>query len=220
MANKLYYNALTPLLLNVLKSLMAAKEFEVFRLVGGTALSLYRGHRVSVDIDLFSDAPYDSIDFGVIDAFLRNTFSYVDTNEYKVVGPGKSYYIGDSEEDCVKLDLFYTDKFIQDIILIDGIRLVTIEEIIAMKIDIISRGGRKKDFWDIHEIKDDYSIYKMLDLHKQRNPDTHDGDQIIRNLTNFKIADDDFDPICLMGKYWEIIKLDIIDFANTSGRVL
>ncbi len=146
MGNKLYYNALPPLLLNVLKSLMAAKEFEVFRLVGGTALSLYRGHRVSVDIDLFSDAPYNSIDFGAIDAFLRNTFSYVDTNEYKVVGPGKSYYIGDSEEDCVKLDLFYTDKFIQDIILIDGIRLATIEEIIAMKIDIISRGGRKKTF--------------------------------------------------------------------------
>ncbi|MFZ0281567.1 MAG: nucleotidyl transferase AbiEii/AbiGii toxin family protein [Bacteroidales bacterium] len=220
MGNKLYYNALPPLLLNVLKSLMAAKEFEVFRLVGGTALSLYRGHRVSVDIDLFSDAPYNSIDFGAIDAFLRNTFSYVDTNEYKVVGPGKSYYIGDSKEDCFKLDLFYTDKFIQDIILIDGIRLATIEEIIAMKIDIISRGGRKKDFWDVHELKDDYSIYKMLDLHKQRNPDTHDGDQIRRNFTNFKNADDDFDPICLKGKYWEIIKLDIIDFANASGRVL
>jgi hypothetical protein len=24
---------------------------------------------------------------------------------------------------------------------------------------------------------------------------------------------DDFDPICLKGKHWEIIKLDIIDFA-------
>ena len=44
--------------------------------------------------------------------FLCNTFSYVDTNDYKVVGLGKSYYIGNSEEDCVKLDLFYTDKFI------------------------------------------------------------------------------------------------------------
>ncbi len=60
----------------------------------------------------------------------------------------------------------------------------------------------------------------MLDLHKQRNPDTHDADQIRRNFTNFKNADDDFDPICLKGKYWEIIKLDIIDFANASGRVL
>jgi hypothetical protein len=193
---------------------MAAKEFNAFRLVGGTALSLLRGHRESVDIDLFSDAPYDSIDFVAIDAFLRKTFSYVDTNEYKVVGPGKSYYIGNSKDDCVKLDLFYTDRFIQEMVLIDGIRLATVEEIIAMKIDVISRGGRKKDFWDIHELKDDYSIEKMFALHKQRNPYTHDEDQIRSNFSNFKNADDDFDPICLKGKYWEIIKLDMIDFAK------
>lgn len=195
---------------------MAAKEFNAFRLVGGTALSLHRGHRESNDIDLFSDAPYESIDFGAIYAFICNTFSYVDTNDYKEVGLGKSYFIGNSEEDCIKLDLFYTDKFMQDIIQIDGIRLATVEEIIAMKIDVISRGGRKKDFWDIHELKDDYSIEEMLALHKQRNPYTHDGDQIRRNFSNFENADDDFDPICLKGKYWEIIKLDIIDFAQQS----
>lgn|SRR5664280_969908 len=216
MRSKLHFNTTSKQLLTILKTLMAAKEFNAFRLVGGTALSLYRGHRESIDIDLFSDAPYDSIDFGAINAFLCNTFSYVDTNDYKAVGLGKSYYIGNSEEDCVKLDLFYTDKFIQDIVLIDGIRLATVEEIIAMKIDVISRGGRKKDFWDIHELKDDYSIEEMLALHKQRNPYTHDRDQIRRNFSNFENADDDFDPICLKGKYWEIIKLDIIDFAQQS----
>jgi hypothetical protein len=214
MKNKLFYNTINPLLLSVLKTLMVVREFDVFRLIGGTALSLYRGHRESVDIDLFSDVPYDSIDFAAIDAFLHKTYSYVDTNEYNVVGMGKSYYIGKNKDDCIKLDLFYTDRFIQEIILIDGIRLATVEEIIAMKIDVISRGGRKKDFWDIHELKDDYSIEKMLALHKQRNPYTHDGDQIRRNFSNFENADDDFDPICLKGKYWEIIKLDIIDFAG------
>jgi hypothetical protein len=214
MGSKLHYNATNQQLLSILKTLMAAKEFNAFRLVGGTALSLHRGHRESIDIDLISDAPYDSIDFGTVYAFLCNAFSYVDKNDNKVIGPGKSYFIGNSEEDCVKIDLFYTDKFIQDIIQIDGIRLATVEEIIAMKIDIISRGGRKKDFWDIHELKDEYSIEKMLALHKQRNPFNHDEDQIRRNFSNFENAEDDFDPICLKGKYWEIIKLDIIDFAG------
>ena len=217
MESKLHYNTTSHQLLGILKTLMAAMEFNAFRLVGGTALSLLRGHRESNDIDLFSDASYDSIDFRAIYTFLCNTFSYVDTNDYKVVGLGNSYYIGSTEEDCVKLDLFYTDKFIQNIILIDGIRLATVEEIIAMKIDVISRSGRKKDFWDIHELIDDYSIDKMLDLHKQRNPYTHDSDQIKRNFSNFEYADNDFDPICLKGKYWEIIKLDIIDFAQHSG---
>jgi len=214
MVNKLYYNTLKPLLLKVLKELMAAREFDAFRLIGGTALSLYRGHRESADIDLFSDATYDSIDFAAIDSFLHNTYSYVDTTKFNTVGMGKSYFIGREWDDCVKLDLFYTDRFIQKSILINGIRLATVEEILAMKIDVISRGGRKKDFWDIHELKDDYSLEKMIALHKQRNPYTHDENQIRKNFTDFKNADDDFDPVCLKGKHWEIIKLDIIDFAG------
>ena len=104
--------------------------------------------------------------------------------------------------------------------LIDDIRLATVEEIIAMKIDVISRGGRKKDFWDIHELKDDYSIDKLLDLHKKRYPYDHDQMQIISSLSNFLNADEDFDPLCLKGKHWEIIKLDMIDFANASGEVI
>ena len=214
MESKLHYNTSGQQLLSILKTLMAAKEFNAFRLVGGTALGLLRGHRESADIDLFSHVLYDSIDFVAIDSFLRKTYTYVETNDYKVVGIGESYYVGINKDDCVKLDLFYTDKFIQDIILVDGIRLATVEEILAMKIDVISRGGRKKDFWDIHELKDDFSIDKMLDLHKQRNPYTHDGDQIRRNFSNFENADGDFDPICLKGKHWEIIKLDMIDFAK------
>lgn len=55
MIDKLYYNTVTPYLLKVLKQLMATKEFEKFRLVGGTSLSLQRGHRFSVDIDLFTE---------------------------------------------------------------------------------------------------------------------------------------------------------------------
>jgi hypothetical protein len=64
MDSKLHYNTTGQQLQGILKTLMAAKEFDAFRLVGGTALSLLRGHRESLDIDLFSDNPYDSIDFG------------------------------------------------------------------------------------------------------------------------------------------------------------
>lgn len=214
MESKLHYNTISQQLLSILKTLMSAREFNNFRLVGGTALSLQRGHRISADIDMFSDAHYGSIDFEAMNSFLHDTFEYIDTNDYSEVGPGRSYYLGKSKDDCIKLDFFYTDKFLQDIIQIDGIRLATVEDIIAMKIDIISTSGRKKDFWDIHDLKDDYSIKKMLALHKQRNPYTHDENQIRRNLSDVENADNDFEPICLKGKHWEIIKLDLIDFAK------
>lgn len=63
----LYYNTVNDLLRDTLLTLMKADVFSTFRLVGGTALSLHLGHRESVDIDLFSDVPYGSLDFGSID---------------------------------------------------------------------------------------------------------------------------------------------------------
>ena len=93
MADKLYYNTVTPLLHSILKTVMVADEFKEFRLVGGTALSLYRGHRESVDIDLFTDAVYGTIDFDAINVFLRDTYPYVDTSSDNLIGFGKSYFI-------------------------------------------------------------------------------------------------------------------------------
>jgi len=210
----LHYNTITPLLHSILADLMSADVFKDFRLVGGTALSLHRGHRMSVDIDLFSDAEYGSLDFDAIDTFLRSNYSYIDTNNYDVIGMGKSYFIGDNQLNCIKLDLFYTDKFIDKTILIDGLRLASIEEIIAMKMDVILRTGRKKDFWDIHELKDNYSISEMIALHEKRYPYTHDRNSLKQKFIDFNDADGDFEPDCLRGKYWEFIKLDLIDFIK------
>jgi hypothetical protein len=66
----LYYNTINNLLKNSLEIIMSSEVFKNFRLVGGTALSLQLGHRISVDIDFFSDAPYGSIDFDEIESFL------------------------------------------------------------------------------------------------------------------------------------------------------
>ena len=214
MAKKLYYNVVDDLLLKVLKDLMANQIFDSFRLVGGTALSLFRGHRESVDIDLFSDVEYGSIDFQEIDNFLKNNYSYFHNTDFQLVGMGKSYFIGNHKNQSVKLDLYYTEPFFDDVVLIDNIRMASIEEIIAMKVDVIQRMGRKKDFWDLHELMENYSFEKMISLHQKRYPYNHNPDLIKHNFTQFVEANDDFDPICLKGKFWEIIKLDMIDFAS------
>lgn len=210
----LYYNTVNELLRNTLLTLMKADEFASFRLVGGTALSLHLGHRESIDIDLFSDATYGSIDFDAINQYLYDTFSYVDYLSNVAPAMGRSYTIGNDRNDAVKLDVFYTDPFIQDVIEDDEIRLATAEEIIAMKIDVIQRGGRKKDFWDLHELLDQYSINQMIDLHELRYPYSHDRALILANLVNFENADNDFAPICFRGKYWEFIKADFEDLVK------
>ena len=75
--------------------------------------------------------------------------------------------------------------------------------------DVVQRGGRKKDFWDLHELLPKYSMNEMLDLHKLRYEFNHDRGLILKNLKDFSKADQDFDPICLRGKYWEFIKEDL-----------
>lgn len=191
---------------------MSTPIFDTFRLVGGTALSLQIGHRESIDIDLFSDINYGDIDFDQIDYSLRQRFNYVATSTMPPA-LGKAYFIGEDKEHSVKLDVFYTDPFIQPFIVIDTIRMASIEEIIAMKMDVIQRGGRKKDFWDLHELLTQFSIPQMITLHEKRYPYSHDNNTMIKNLTNFEYADDDLNPICLRGKYWEFIKDDFNKFV-------
>lgn len=214
----LHYNTVNGLLKESLITLMQAEAFSSFRLVGGTALSLQLGHRQSIDIDLFSDVEYGSIDFAAIGDFLRTSFAY--TDHFSDLNPalGKSYIIGADRGHAVKLDVFYTDAFIEPPVFADGLRLANTAEIAAMKMDVVQRGGRKKDFWDIHELLDRYSIAEMVSLHRRRYEYSHDRALLLNKLSDFSLADDDFAPICLKGKYWEFIKEDIEEAVNGYER--
>ena len=48
-----------PRTLELLKELMTLPEIAPFYLVGGTALALQLGHRISIDLDLFTPEPFD-----------------------------------------------------------------------------------------------------------------------------------------------------------------
>lgn len=162
---------------------MCEPVFEPFYLVGGTSLSLRLGHRKSVDIDLFTNAPYGSLDFSVYEQFFRDTYKYCSSpHQTDLVGFGRSYYIGESEDNSIKVDLYYHDEIIDPCEVIDGIRIANLPDVTAMKVDVISRGGRKKDFWDIHELLTTYSISEMLAFHRQRYEYTHDREQVIANF--------------------------------------
>lgn len=207
----LYKNTVSTLLWDSLKKLMNRDELNAFRLVGGTALSLQLGHRLSVDIDLFTDAEYGSINFSEIELVLNDEFSVVQTGFDGQFAFGKSYLLGNSSDDLIKLDLYYTDKFIFPIVQSEEIRLASLSEITAMKIEVVGNNGRKKDFWDLNELLFRFSMETMLELYAKRYPYGHSRTHILQKMIDFEFADDDFDPICLKHNYWELIKLDIKD---------
>ncbi len=186
---------------------------EGFRLVGGTALSLQLGHRISVDIDLFTDSTYGTVDFIPIYNRLVKTYPYIIGKAPDNVGFGFSFIIGKSKTESVKLDLFYSDTFLFPPVVYQDIKMADLRDITVMKLDVISHGGRKKDFWDISELLETISFEQMLDLYILKYPYFEKSD-VINNMSNFIYADEMQDPVCLRFKYWELIKIDLEDLVR------
>lgn len=207
-------------LLKVLKKLMSDDRLADFRLVGGTALSLLRGHRISDDIDLFTFQNYGFVDFTAIENNIRNTFSFViNSNDNfpelkELTTIGLHLYLGEDEATSVKVDIInWNDPFHFAPLIIDEIRMATELEIATMKLDAISRGGRKKDFWDLAELLDSYSLENMMALYQEKYS-YYDITAVWKGLLDFSIADQMPDPICLKGRSWEVIKREITDHVK------
>ncbi len=52
----LFYSTIHPKTLQLLKNLQQVKYLQGFILVGGTSLALQLGHRISIDLDLFTSS--------------------------------------------------------------------------------------------------------------------------------------------------------------------
>ena len=106
---ELQFKTVKPILRSTPEHLMTIEDFTPFRLVGDTSLSLRCSHRMSDDMNLFTDAEYGSLNFHRLQDILKKEFSYCSDDCGTVVSFGVSYLVGNSKEDYVKLDLLYTD---------------------------------------------------------------------------------------------------------------
>ncbi|MDE5887881.1 MAG: nucleotidyl transferase AbiEii/AbiGii toxin family protein [Muribaculaceae bacterium] len=199
----------------ILSDIMHNSLFAPFRLVGGTNIALQYSHRESVDIDLFTDYEYGSLNFKRFEEWFKNKYKYYDSSDSgSKVGMGRTYYIGNDEKDAVKVDLMYENsKFLYPEIVVDNVRMASLTEIAVMKLNAIYYGGRKKDFWDLHFllIDRDYNLKELIALHKKRFPYEHDNEEMMSRLKDFSKADEEPAPVCRLGKFWDRIKLDILD---------
>ena len=205
-------------MLECLQRLMANAAFDDFVLVGGTALSLQLGHRMSVDIDLFTAIDYGSMNLESIKCALTTIFPYTNYLE-TLTGRNLGYmvHIGDSQVEKVKLDLFYTENFIAPIVQQDGLRLASLQDIAAMKMQAIVNSKRKKDFWDIHELLEYFTLNELIQYGLRRNPYTLTESDILFalcNLAKFTELDSDDLILCLKGNYWELVVEDLQAIAE------
>lgn len=207
----------SPVLLGILDKIMKDPLFTPFRLVGGTNLAMRFKHRTSTDIDLFTDRPYGSLNFQLYEDWFKKNYAYFEPSDTSSkVGMGKTYYIGSDKDNAIKIDLIYeTEPFLFSTEEHNKIRMGNVQEIAIMKLDAIFYGGRKKDFWDLHYllVDNEMDLSELISLHEKRFPYQHERKEMIHRLQDFSQADEEPDPICNLGKSWDMIKLDILDFS-------
>lgn len=75
-----------------------------------------------------------------------------------------------------------------------------------MKIQAILGRGKKKDFWDIAELLEHYTLEQMISFHKRKYPTQMLGISIPYALTYFTDADESEDPETLKIRNWEDVK--------------
>ena len=213
----LHYETVSPTLQRILHQLMELKSLRGFRLVGGTSLALQRGHRRSIDIDLFTDADYGTMPLDAIYKDIESTFPiHRDLESLKQSALGYSLRIGYDPNSLVKVDLFYTDKFLFNPIEEDNLRLADEKEIAAMKLLAIGNGSyRQKDYWDIRELLDSYSLKEMIQWCLQRHPYTIEEKDIVSALQNADAVQESTEGIDSLRHldYWELKKAEIKDYV-------
>lgn len=158
----LFKETVAPATLKILQQLLKLVELADFELVGGTALSLQIGHRISVDIDLFCKNPFENKQ--IKECLLENfqghqlSFDYETTNT--LIG----------SIDHIKIDFIrHSYPSVGETKVIEGIRICSLEDIAAMKVSAITDNGtRIKDFVDLYFLLHQFTLADIIGFYEQK----------------------------------------------------
>jgi len=196
--------AVSPNALELLKKLQSLNELKKFRLVGGTALALLFGHRLSVDLDFFS---YDTPLPEQFQAILRKEGIQIEnvllSNRINIFNLNK-----------VKTDFVnYSYKWLKNPILEQEYTLASIEDIAAMKLSAITNRGTKKDFVDLFFLLEIFELKQMINLYHKKYPEATDF-LLFKSLIYFEDAEKDPMPKMLKPLEWQQVKKRLTEIAR------
>ncbi|MDZ4229095.1 MAG: nucleotidyl transferase AbiEii/AbiGii toxin family protein, partial [Patescibacteria group bacterium] len=166
-------------------------------LAGGTACALYLGHRLSFDLDWFSEHPVEP---RIIVSKLKNL------GKLEVLQNDEGTFNGSFNQ--IKLSFFiYPYPLLFPLHEFEGIKIADIKDIACMKLDAISRRGTKRDFIDLYFICKNYRLDYLLELYEQKfakynAPVWH----VVKSLSYFVAAENDDLPEMLQSVEWNHVK--------------
>jgi hypothetical protein len=206
----LYKETVDSATLELLKELIAEPLLKDFFLVGGTALSLQIGHRISIDLDFFTTTEFNEND---LLEYLEATYGFQLDYQQKNTLKGR---IGN-----VKVDLIsHRYPLLETLVVEESIRMAGLKDIGAMKINAITGNGtRVKDYIDVAYLSLYFTTVELLqayqDKYVNRNPLA-----AIKSLM-YHLDIDFSDPVEMMDENysWSVIKTRIDQMINEPERL-
>lgn len=194
----LHTQAVSKELLELLNKVVKSEVLADFYLVGGTALALQIGHRLSVDLDFFGDCDLEELEItNILNRFDR--VRIIKKSENILI-----YTVGSIKVDFVN----YHYKWLSEPIVEGGIKLASMQDIGAMKLNAIAGRGSKKDFIDLHFLLERFSLRELIDFYKEKYPDGSEF-LVLKSLNYFEDAELQEMPKMLIPVGWEEIKSDL-----------
>lgn len=184
---KAHVDCLPSATLETLRRLQGLVAANGFILAGGTGLALHIGHRISVDLDFFTDRPFTTTEVfediralgmeGRVIQEEKGTLTML-VNETKISFLGYSY------------------GFTEKTTLVEGVAVAGVYDIASMKVIAISQRGAKRDFVDLYFIMQDAPFWKVAEnLVKRYGADRINPVHIGKSLVFFDDAESDPDPL-------------------------
>ncbi len=191
--------AIEPGTLSILRELMQFSSLKGFCLVRGTALALRYGHRLSIDLEIFNEKEFNK--------------EHIETELIQTCGGRLMYrrskmtwavfcYVNNIKVDIIH----YKHPIISPPELIDGIWIFHSRDLLAMKVNAILGRGRKKDFWDLFELLQHYSLSECIEAYTEKYPSQQLLISTPSALTYFVDADESEEPTSLKGQTWPGVK--------------
>lgn len=197
----LHPSTVQPGTLELLKHLLQLPELSAFALAGGTSLAMRFGHRVSVDLDLFTDEAFNA---DTLFAALAQRFP---TTLKVDEAPNTLSLVIDG----VRVDaLAHRYRLLRPFETLEGFRFHSVEDVAAMKMGAVSSRGAKKDFWDVAELLKHFSLPKLLGFFAEKYPNSDIG-YVVRSLTYFEDAETQANPLSLNEMDWESVKQHMVE---------
>lgn len=182
----------------IIEKVAAMESIKPYILAGGTALAMQIGHRKSEDLDFMmwrkSKTEKPEVDWTAIEKELKEKIGEIEN--FNMLGFDQIEFIASG----VKFSFYVSDNYCpvsEPVPYLGNIRLADIYSIMAMKIEVMLRRTKMRDYYDIYSIlKEGYDISKGIEAARRYSQHKLNSKNIVMMLLSDRfMSDENFEHV-------------------------